>query len=87
MPKECRILLAMIVRKNFPTSPLNLFNAAKNKLASNFRHDWDNLNGPYQNDDYNEALRSIDDILRRQPPCIRIDDINHIKDLCRLFRR
>ena len=30
-----------------------------------------NTNGPYMESDYNEALWSIDDILRRQPPCTR----------------
>ena len=40
-------------------------------LASDFRHLRDNLNGPFTNDDFNEALWEIDEILRRQPPCTR----------------
>ena len=71
MPKEFRLLFAMIVRENSPTSPKNLFNQFKDELASDYRYNRNNTNGPYMESDYNEALWSIDDILRRQPPCTR----------------
>ena len=67
MPNEFRLLFAMIVKENSPTSPKNLFNQFRDALASDYRHNRDNTNGPYIESDYNEALWSIDDILRRQP--------------------
>ena len=67
MPKVFRLLFAMIVRENSPTSPTNLFNQFRDELASDYRHTRDNTNGPYIESDYNEALWSIVDILRRQP--------------------
>ena len=66
-----RLLLATIVRENSPSSPLTLYEAVKFDLASDFRHLRDNLNGPFTNNDFNEALWEIDEILRRQPPCTR----------------
>ena len=44
MPKVFR---SMIVRENSPTSPKNLFNQFRDELASDYRHNRDNTNGPY----------------------------------------
>ena len=71
MPKEFRLLFATIIRGNSPSSPFILYQTVKFDLASDFRHQRDNLNGPYTADDFNEALWEIDEILKRQPPCTR----------------
>ena len=71
MPKELRLLFDTIIRENSPSSPLTLLQAMKFELALDFRHQRDNLNGPFIDSDYNEALWEIDGILRRQPPCTR----------------
>ena len=71
MPKEFRLLFATIIRENSPSSPLTLFQAMKFDLASDFRNQRDNLNGPFIDSDFNEALWEIEGILRRQPPCTR----------------
>ena len=71
MPKEFRLLFATIIRENSPSSPFTLYHAVKFDLASDFRHQRDNLNGLYTADDFNEALWEIDEILKRQPPCTR----------------
>ena len=69
MPTQLRLLFATIIRENSPSNPINLFQHFKDDLAYDFRHQRDPTNGPYIQDDYNEALWSIEDILMRQPPC------------------
>ena len=69
MPTQLRLLFATIIRENSPSNPINLFQQFKDDLAYDFRHQRDPTNGPYIQDDYNEALWSIEDILMRQPPC------------------
>ena len=49
----------------------NLFESLKNDLAYDFRHQRDPTNGPFIEDDYNEAKWALEDILMRQPPCTR----------------
>ena len=71
MPREFRLLFATIIRENSPTSPHDLYEAVKNDLASDFRHQRNNSNGPFIDSDFNEALWELDGIFRRQPPCTR----------------
>ena len=84
MPKVFRLLFAMIVRENSPTSPKNLFNQFRDELASDYRHNRDNTNGPYIESDYNEALWSIDDILRRRHTAFIFTDVVEIFDFTNL---
>ena len=71
MPSQLRLLFATIIRENSPSNPSNLFQILKDDLAYDYRHQRDSTNGPFLQDDYNEALWDIDDILMRQPPCNR----------------
>ena len=71
MPKVFRLLFATIIRENSPSSPFILYQTVQFDLAADFRHQRDNLNGPYTADDSNEALWEIDEILKRQPPFTR----------------
>ena len=71
----------MIVRENSPTSPKNLFNQFRDELASDYRHNRDKT---YIESDYNEALWSIDDILRRRHTAFIFTDVVEIFDFTNL---
>ena len=60
-----RFLFAMTIKEKSSTSLRNLFNQFRDELPFHCRHARDNSKGQYMDEDYNEALWSIDDILRR----------------------
>ena len=53
IPKKFRLLFATMIRQNSPSPPFTLYQIVEFDLASNSRHQRDNLNSPYTADDFN----------------------------------